>query len=55
MTNSLLKKNKSVIVWTLSSKGEEVERLTLKSQRRMSWLVEECRRKVRVVSRRLRS
>ena len=50
MTNSLLRENKSVIVWTLSSKGEVVEKSTLKSLRRMMLLVEECGRKVKVVS-----
>ena len=55
MTNNLLRENKSVIVWNLSGKGEVVERSTLKSLRRMRSLVEESGRKVRVVSRWLRS
>ena len=55
MTNSLLRENKSVIVWTLLGKGEVVENSTLKSLRRMRSLVEECGRKVRVVSRWLRA
>ena len=55
MTNSLLREKRSVIVWTLSGKGEVVERSTLKSLRRMRSLVKECGRKVRVVSRWLRA
>ena len=55
MTNNLMRENKSAIVWTLSSKGEVVERSALESLERMRSLVEECGWNVRVVSRWLRS